>query len=154
MKQPDAHSDAGSLQIPESQWEDVRNSVIQSLAGSSSRSSKPAIFGAAPAPDDGGPRRPLGSAREGDTVALEVAAAEMAHSAAMLVAIERTIMALSEKGVRCPRLSDLLAEKAHTVVSGPLLSLSNQALRCKAVPQQNRHFTLLLSLSGMGADGL
>ena len=113
-----------SMQIPESQWEDVRNSVIQSLAGSSSRSSKPAIFGAAPAPDDGGPRRPLGSAREGDTVALEVAAAEMAHSAAMLVAIERTIMALSEKGVRCPRLSDLLAEKAHTVVSGPLLKLA------------------------------
>ena len=71
------------------------------LAGSSSKSSKPAIFGAAPAPDDGGPRRPLGSAREGDAGALEVAAAEMAQSAATLVAIERTIMALSEKGVRC-----------------------------------------------------
>ena len=89
------------LQIPEDQWEDVRNTVLRMLAGASSKSSKPAIFGAAPAPDGGGPRRPLGSAREGDAVALEVAAAEMAQSASTLVAIERTIMALSEKGVCC-----------------------------------------------------
>ncbi len=108
------------MQIPESQWEDVRNSVIQSLAGSSSRSSKPAIFGAAPAPDDGGPRRPLGSAREGNAVALEVAAAEMAQSAATLVAIERTIMALSEKGVRCPRTFPSLTGTATILVSGHL----------------------------------
>jgi len=87
------------LQIPEDQWENVRNSVTRMLAGASSKSSKPAIFGAAPTPDSEGPRRPLGSAREGDAVALEVAAAEMAQSASMLVAIERTIMALSEKGV-------------------------------------------------------
>lgn len=89
------------LQIPEDQWEDVRSTVQRMLAGASSKSSKPAIFGAAPAPDGGGPRRPLGSAREGDAVALEVAAAEMAQSASTLVAIERTIMALSEKGVCC-----------------------------------------------------
>lgn len=88
------------MQIPEQQWEDVRNSVTRMLAGSSSKSSKPAIFGAAPEADAGGPRRPLGSAREGDAVALEVAAAEMAQSASTLVAIERTIMALAEKGVR------------------------------------------------------
>ena len=87
------------LQIPEDQWEDVRNTVLRMLAGVTSKSSKPAIFGAAPVPDDGGPRRPLGSAREGDAVALEVAAAEMAQSASTLVAIERTIMALSQKGV-------------------------------------------------------
>ena len=92
-----------SLQIPDSEWEDVRGSVLRMLAGSSSRSSKPAIFGAAPAPDDGGLRRPLGSAREGDAVALEVAAAEMAQAAAALVAIERTIMSATERGVspRC-----------------------------------------------------
>ena len=88
-----------SLQIPGSEWEDVRSSVLRTLAGSSSRSSKPAIFGAAPAPDDGGSRRPLGSAREGDAVALEVAAAEMAQAAAALVAIERTIMSVTERGV-------------------------------------------------------
>ena len=87
------------MQIPDSEWEEVRGSVLRMLAGSSSRSSKPAIFGAAPAPDDGGPRRPLGSAREGDAVALEVAAAEMAQAAAALVAIERTIMSATEKGV-------------------------------------------------------
>ncbi len=90
------------MQIPEDQWEDVSNTVLRMLAGSSYKSSKPAIFGAAPAPDDGGPRRPLGSAREGDAVALEVAAAEMAQAASTLVAIERTIMSLSEKGVRRP----------------------------------------------------
>ena len=90
------------LQIPEDQWEDVSSTVLRMLSGSSSKSSKPAIFGAAPAPDDGGPRRPLGSAREGDAVALEVAAAEMAQAASTLVAIERTIMSLSEKGVSCP----------------------------------------------------
>lgn len=69
------------------------------LAASSSKSSKPSIFGAAPAPEEQ-QRRPLGSAREGDTVALEVAAAEMAQAAANLVAIERSIVALTERGVR------------------------------------------------------
>lgn len=71
---------------------------MEMLAASSSRSAKPAIFGAAPAPDDQ-QRRPLGSAREGDAVALEVAAAEMAQAAANLVAIERSIMSITEKGV-------------------------------------------------------
>ncbi len=73
--------------------------MLEMLAASSSRSSKPAIFGAAPAPEEQ-QRRPLGSAREGDAVALEVAAAEMAQAAANLVAIERSIVALNEKGVR------------------------------------------------------
>ena len=39
-------------QIPEGEWARVRESVLQMLAASSSRSSKPAIFGAAPTPDD------------------------------------------------------------------------------------------------------
>ena len=112
------------MQIPVSEWEDVRGSVLRMLAGSSSRSSKPAIFGAAPAPDEGGPRRPLGSAREGDAVALEVAAAEMAQAAAALVAIERTIMSATEKGVSpccfmcmCPTMA-------------PCSGVRNQELRC------------------------
>ncbi|CAL5221418.1 g3605 [Coccomyxa viridis] len=99
--------------IPEDQWEDVSNTVLRMLAGSSYKSSKPAIFGAAPAPDDGGPRRPLGSAREGDAVALEVAAAEMAQAASTLVAIERTIMSLSEKGADTTALVAKETERAE-----------------------------------------
>ena len=88
-------------QVPEDAWDGVRDSVLEMLAAPSSRSSKPSIFGAAPAPEEQN-RRPLGSAREGDTVALEVAAAEMAQAAAKLVALERSIVALTEKGVRLP----------------------------------------------------
>ena len=88
-------------QVPGDTWDGIRDSVLEMLAASSSRSSKPNIFGAAPAPEDQ-QRRQLGSAREGDAVALEVAAAEMAQAAANLVAIERSIMALTEKGVREP----------------------------------------------------
>jgi alpha-amylase len=87
------------MQLPEDTFDSVRESILQMLAASTSRSSKPAIFGAAPVPEDT-QRRPLGSAREGDAVALEIAAAEMAQAAANLVAIERSIISLQEKGVR------------------------------------------------------
>ena len=85
-------------QVPGDAWDGIRDSVLEMLAASSSKSSKPSIFGAAPAPEDQ-QRRQLGSAREGDAVALEVAAAEMAQAAAALVAIERSLMSLTEKGV-------------------------------------------------------
>ena len=50
---------------PEERWDGVRDSVLQTLAASSSRSSKPQIFGAAPAPEPAaGSRRPIGSAAQ------------------------------------------------------------------------------------------
>ena len=89
------------MQIPDDQCDSIRESVLQMLAASSSKSSKPAIFGAAPVPEDT-QRRQLGSAREGDAVALEIAAAEMAQAASNLVAIERSIISLTEQGVGHP----------------------------------------------------
>ena len=56
---------AHPAQIPEERWDGVRDSVLQTLAASSSRSSKPQIFGAAPAPEPAaGSRRPIGSAAQ------------------------------------------------------------------------------------------
>ncbi|KAK9915375.1 hypothetical protein WJX75_008171 [Coccomyxa subellipsoidea] len=98
--------------VPEDAWDGVRDSVLEMLAASSSKSSKPSIFGAAPAPEEQ-QRRPLGSAREGDTVALEVAAAEMAQAAANLVAIERSIVGLTERGGDAQALAAKETERAE-----------------------------------------
>jgi predicted phage tail protein len=47
--------------------------------------------------------RPLASTSEGNTAALELAAAEMAQAAANLVAMERDIISMELMGVRVQR---------------------------------------------------
>ncbi len=73
---------------------------ITALTSSSSRSSKPAIYGVVAAAEVER-LRPLsasGPNANNDAGSLELAAAEMAHAAAELVALEKDILRSSENG--------------------------------------------------------
>lgn len=84
---------ASDQQIPESEFDSIKSHLL-AICASTSRSSKPAIYGLA-AEAEVRRLRPLSTspaAMEGDAAALELAAAEMAQAAAHLVSLERDII--------------------------------------------------------------
>lgn len=88
---------ADGKKIPESKFDEVRQQIVD-LTSSSSRSSKPAIYGIVAAAEVER-LRPVGSGdfAQGDVQVLELTAAEMAQTAAELVAKEREILQLRQK---------------------------------------------------------
>lgn len=86
-------TDASDKKIPESDYEGIRASLLASCS-STSRSSKPAIYGVA-AKAEIRQLRPSSmspAAMEDDAAALELAAAEVAQAASLLVSLERDII--------------------------------------------------------------
>jgi len=86
-------TDMQDKKVPESDFETIKGSLL-TICASTSRSSKPAIYGLA-AEAEIRRLRPLSTtpaALEGDAAALELAAAEMAQAAANLVSLEREII--------------------------------------------------------------
>lgn len=88
---------ADKKQLPESQFESLKEEIVK-LTSSSSQSSRPAIYGIIAAAEVDRLRPLSGSASQSEVATLELAAAEMAQAAAELVATEREILRLREKG--------------------------------------------------------
>ncbi|KAK9829872.1 hypothetical protein WJX72_008358 [[Myrmecia] bisecta] len=107
--------DANDQKIAPDQFDIIRAQVL-ALCATSSRSSKPAIYGVAAAAEVQR-LRPLSSsssgALEGDAAALELAAAEMAQAAANLVQIERAIVELVATGSDPTQLNAIEAERTE-----------------------------------------
>lgn len=101
------------LQVPESHFDEVRAQIL-SMTASSSRSSRPAIYGIVAAAEVER-LRPLSGAGSHDEVQmLELAAAEMAQAAAELVATERDILRLRAKGADGKALAAREAQRTET----------------------------------------
>ncbi|KAK9843998.1 hypothetical protein WJX81_001575 [Elliptochloris bilobata] len=79
--------------VPKGQWDGIRQAILQ-MCATSSRSSKPAIYGGQILGDTVGLRGPL---REGSASDIEAAAADMAAAASALVIIERELAAMVAK---------------------------------------------------------
>lgn len=80
--------------MPQERWDTVRSQIL-SLALSSLRSSKPAIYGVVAAAEV---ERLRPQASTNNAAALELAAAELAQAAAEVVTLEREIQELAKKG--------------------------------------------------------
>ncbi len=92
------------LKVPESYFEEVKSQIL-SLTMTSSRSSRPAIYGIVAAAEVERLRPLSGAASHDEVATLELAAAEMAQAAAELVATEREILRLRSKGADAKTLS-------------------------------------------------
>ncbi|GAB4823092.1 hypothetical protein N2152v2_010138 [Parachlorella kessleri] len=97
-------------QIPESDWEPIKQQLLAVLS-SSSRSSKPAIFGIATMDEDDSQVTAIAS--EGDAAALESAANEMASAATRLVSVERDILAMLANAADVAALAAKQSERAE-----------------------------------------
>lgn len=98
----------GKKLAPEA-WPRLKQQLLVAL-GSSTRSSKPSIFGMA-AEADTSTFSALASA--GDPDALEAAASEMASAAAALVSVERAMLALGQDGADAALLAAKQAERSE-----------------------------------------
>ncbi|KAK9848494.1 hypothetical protein WJX84_004190 [Apatococcus fuscideae] len=95
--------------IPKTSWAEVKGRLY-AMVSESSRSSKPAIYGA---PSSQEPPRLQPVRRENDTRDLEKAAGEMAQAASRLVEIERNIVSLTEDGAGQQELTVKESERAE-----------------------------------------
>jgi len=103
--------------LPEANFDALRQQII-GLAMTSSRSSKPAIYGIVAAAEVER-LRPLagGAASQSEVQTLELAAAEMAQAAAELVAKEREILNLRTKGADARTLSARETQRAEAAAA-------------------------------------
>jgi alpha-amylase len=83
--------------VDEANFDNVRQAILE-ITSTSSRSSKPAIYGMVAAAEVRRLRPLSGTLAQNDAAQLELAAAEMAQAAADLVCLEREIMTLSKSG--------------------------------------------------------
>lgn len=91
--------------LPKERWEEIKQQIL-GITSTSSRSTKPAIYGIVAAAEVKR-LRPLSSntSAQNDAASLELAAAELAQAAAELVAIERDIMKLAKKNADATSLA-------------------------------------------------
>lgn len=104
-------TDQQKQKIPEKDWEGLKKQLLTLMSGSS-RSSKPQIFGAAPATEAKAIRQTSGQI-QGGASALETAAAEMSQAAGSLVAIERRIGELQEQGAESSVITETEVKRAE-----------------------------------------
>lgn len=102
-------TDNNGNKLAEDKWSGLQAQLLFVLSGSS-RSSKPAIFGAV-AVEESSPTSVIST--EGDVSALETAAAEMAQAANALVGLERDIISLASSMVDPAMLSVKQVERAE-----------------------------------------
>lgn len=103
-------------QLPESEFDAVRDEIIK-LTSSSSQSSRPAIYGIIAAAEVDRLRPLSGSASQSEVATLELAAAEMAQAAAELVATEREILRLRDKGADAKLITSREALRSETAAA-------------------------------------
>jgi alpha-amylase len=107
------------LQVPESQWDAVRSAILD-ITASSSRSSKPAIYGMVAAAEVRRLRPLSGTLAQNDAAQLELAAAEMAQAAADLVSLEREIVSMTKSGQDANALAQKEAARSEVrCAAGP-----------------------------------
>ncbi|DBA79186.1 hypothetical protein WJX77_000073 [Trebouxia sp. C0004] len=104
-------TDQQHQKIPEDDWASLSKQLL-TLISATSRSSKPQIFGAAPAVEAKQIRQSAGQL-QGGASALETAAAEMQQAASSLVAIERSIGELSEQGAESSAFTEAEVKRAE-----------------------------------------